>query len=409
MSSSWRARASLSLCFVLTASVASPAAAAWDEPPRRATIYLNFEGAALKKGGNAALGESRCVSGPVDYPASARDEAARAAIVQIVRDKLAPYAVRVVTEAPPPELPYTMVMLGGTPSVIGEEPSTFAQGCGVDCGNALARDTAVVFTDFEVSDKAVAFGALVALGPILGLDHIEGDEHIMYTYIDIGTQDKVWSTECVPIDESATFAKCGYVHEEFCPSGQQNDDAELLAFFGANSPDVEPPQVELLAPADGAELPGGDVAVVAAVSDDHEGFGWKLVVYQGDEVLFEAPAFAGETSWNLAGLSPGVYRVEVAAIDHDRNVGRDEATIHVGVPAPEGSTGEASDTDVEVVTDGGDNSTGDGAGGGAGGGADTGGEQEDGEKGCACELSSSPSGGSLAALLGLCGLRRRRR
>lgn len=405
MSSSWRARTPRFVGFILTASLASPAAAAWELPPRRATVFLNFDGAALKSGSNAALGESECVSEPVDFPAFAGEEAAKATIVQIVRDKLAPYAVRVVTEPPPPELPYAMVMFGGQGSIIGVSGSEFALGCATDCGNAQARDTGVVFTgiNFEVDTHTYAFGALLSLGQIFGLDFIiAGEDHIMRSTVDINVDDKVWATDCTPLRETSEWPLCGEVHQEFCPEGQQNDHAELLAHFGADSPDVEPPQVELVAPADGAELPEGDVAVEAQVSDDHEGFGWKLVVYADDAVVLESPAFAGETTWTLAALSPGVYRVEVAAIDHDRNVGRDEATIYVGVPAPADTTGDSAEQPTGGTSSGEDTTEGTDEGSG------TGSEQEEDVEGCACD-SSSPSGGWVAALLGLCWLRRRRR
>ncbi len=397
---------SLSLS-VLSLLAASPARAAWDEPPHRATLFLNFDGAHLEPGNNAALDQSKCLLSPVEYPAFQGDASERAAILQGATDLLAPFGVRVTDERPPPELPYKMIMLGGTPSDLPNPPEGYALACNFDCGDIFWRDTGMVFTALFPSDSAAVNGALHVFGQLSGLDILEDSSGLMASTISPGP--RTWGTTCMDVDLSFTSGNhCSYVHEVHCPADQQNDHAELLATYGADSPDVAPPKIELLAPADGAELVDFDIPIEVTVSDDHEGFGWKLVVEKDGAALLDAPAFDGETTWTLKNVPAGTYTITVSAIDHDRNVGTDTVTIHVGTPAPPGSstgdpttgdpttdaTGDAPTT-TRGTTDHDDSATS--------------GDMLADNDGCACAASPTPAPGALLTLLLGLGLVRRRR
>jgi MYXO-CTERM domain-containing protein len=405
-------RASVLLAATFTLTTTSPAVAAWDAPPHRATVFLNFDGGTLAPGENSSLMQEGCLDGPLEYPAFDRGDAVRQEIVAQFEAMLAPYGIRVTTSPPPPELPHTLVMLGGTPDVFGQGESVVSHSCSNDCGDLWSRDTIAVFTaNPEAGTNTLYNAALLAFGFSVGLNSVLGDEDVMRGYAGGGVVH--WSVDCVPLlDEPA---KCGYIHEEFCPPGQQNDHAELLALFGENTPDTVAPVVEILQPVDGTELAGTDLEIEAEVSDDHAGFGWKLVLRRDDVVLAEAPAYAGETSWQLNNLEPGAYQVEVAAIDHDRNVGRDVVTVYVGSPAPgPGSTsgdepgsssGDDSDTPTSGQTEGSDS---EGIPATTGEEATSEGLDDEAPQGCACTAASEPRGGALLILVGLAGLVRRR-
>ena len=120
---------------------------------------------------------------------------------------------------------------------------------------------------------------------------------------------------------------------------QPGDDvAELMAFFGANSVDDVPPTVTLLEPADGAMIePGTDVLVKAEVSDNFEGYGWRMMI---PEAGIESPAYFNEKQWSIK-PPKGTFTIRVEALDHDGNIGFAESVIHVGVePPPDPTTGE---------------------------------------------------------------------
>ena len=158
----------------------------------------------------------------------------------------------------------------------------------------------------------------------------------------------------------------------------------------------------ITAPADGLEVAAGStVDVTAEVSDDHEGFGWKVIFYKDDVLLEERPVYQGETAWNLAKLAAGVYRVRVEAVDHDRNIGADEVTIHVGVPAPATDTEGDSEGGTETTGETAGESTGDDTAATSGGGAM--------EEGCACHASGRPTQAIALVLLAGIAVGRRRR
>lgn len=397
-------------------------AADWNYPPHRGTIFLNFFGGEMTNGTNAALMESACIMGNVKYPGFASGEAKALAIIETFVSKLEPYGIRVAYEkAPPPELPYQMVMMGGRPSDVGFGGGTLGVSCSSDCGDRWWRDTTLAFTASSSQVSVIATTALQEAAHAFGLGHIDGQNMIMYPYATSGN--KVWAQECTKYNAATGSINCKPTHDIWCGGGAQDDNAELLAYFGANSPDTEPPVVEILSPEDGLELaPGSDVTLTAEVTDNHDGAGWKIMIYQDGELVDDRPAFAFEKEWELNGLPEGTYLLRVQAIDHDRNIGADEITIYVGTPA---QTTDSEGTDSEGTTDsvgsesagsesegsGTESGTSDGSSGasataGATAG-ETAGEMED--EGCACVSSERPATGGLWLLAGLLGLLGRRR
>jgi MYXO-CTERM domain-containing protein len=308
----------------------------WEDEPHYATIFLNFFGGPLTNGTNAAAMESGCVDGAgIMYPPFAGNEAFALTVIQVFENAMAPYAVRIAyEEAPPSHLPYSMVMMGGSPQDIGLGAGILGVSCSSDCGDQWWRDTTFAFTEESSSSLTLGNTALQEAAHAFGLDHIDGSEHIMYPFADSGA--KIWADGCTPYNDATGGISCTYVHDAFCgaDAGMQDDHAELLAFFGPNEPDISPPTVTITEPADGTEYPGPTgITIAADIADDHDGFGWRLVVLREGSDPQTVDAIQFEKSWNLD-LPEGVYTIRVEAVDHDRNTGEDEITIYVGEEAP---------------------------------------------------------------------------
>jgi len=400
----------------------------WKHPPHRATIFLNYFGGPMTNGTNSALMESTCISaGTFDYPGFAGSEAQALAIIETFESQLAPYGVRIAyEEKPPPELPYAMVMMGGTPQMLGMQNGVLGVSCSSDCGDRWWRDATLAFTSAANASQTntLATTALHEAAHAFGLAHIDlspNSGYIMHPFVD--NSERVWAQGCVEYNDATGGINCKPTHDIWCGGGAQDTHAEMMAYFGANSPDTEPPVVEILSPPSGQVLtPGSSVEVEAEVSDNHDGVGWKIMIYKNGELVDEQPAFVFETKWSLTGLPEGEYVLRVQAIDHDRNIGADEVTVVVGAQGST-STGDGDSAGSTGGTTGGTSDTGDDTGdntgeSGTSGSGDsdpastsaTGGGADDDAEGCACASGERPRPGIawlLLPLLALFGRRRR--
>ncbi|MCA9636840.1 MAG: hypothetical protein KC420_12505, partial [Myxococcales bacterium] len=201
------------------------AVAAWDFEPHRGTMFLNFYGGEMSGGNNSALMQSSCFNGKITYPGYKGTEAAALAMIEIFASRMEPYGIRVVYEkAPPPELPYQMVMMGGRPTDVGLPNGVLGVSCSSDCGDRWWRDTTLAFTGASSNSSLMGTTALQEAAHAFGLAHIDGQQHIMYPYASSGT--KVWSTECTPYNAATGPINCKGTHDVFCGGDAQNDDAE---------------------------------------------------------------------------------------------------------------------------------------------------------------------------------------
>jgi uncharacterized membrane protein YgcG len=394
---------------------------AWDEPPHRSTIFLNFFGGPLSGGKIASEGQSPCLGGPqnkVDYPAYGGSEQKALAVIQIFKDAAEPFGLRVAYEKTPPKhLPYSQVMMGGKPSAIGFGPGILGVSCNLDCGDQWLRDTTFAFTEESNNAGVLGTTALQEAAHSFGLDHIDGENNIMYPYATLGN--KVWADTCTPFNDATGGIGCKYVHVKFCPDNQtQNDVAELTAYFGVNSPDTEAPVVKMLSPMDGQQMSAGDMLhIEVEVSDNFEGYGWVLQV---PELKQEQQAYAGEKVWDFPAPPKGAYTIRVEAIDHDGNIGFAEAKIYVDQEPPASETGDEPTTSAgsDGSESGGSES---GGGGGSEGGSEGGGSSgvdadsadttpAEGDSGCGCrDAAPTPAPGWLLVVGGALMVRRRRR
>ncbi len=318
----------------------------WSSPPHRSTIFLNFFGAQMSPGSNAALNESPCLNAPMMWPGFNGTQAQALALIEVFERQMEPYGVRIAyDEVPPPQLPYAMVMMGGRPDMLGLGGSVLGVSCSSDCGDFWWRDTTFAFTENTNPNNAAVLGttALHEAAHAFGLAHIGDPTKVMNPFV--GSADVTWADTCTPYDDATGGINCQPTHDEFCDGGAQNTVAELLAYFGENSPDMEAPIVEITSPADGVELDvGSSVTIEVDVSDNHEGVGWKLVI---PEIEQESVAFSFERQWTLSALPEGVYTARVEAIDHDRNIGTDEIKIYVGVANDGGGDGTSGGVETD--------------------------------------------------------------
>lgn len=406
---------------VLTGDVTLPPGipeGAWDLPPHRTTIFLNFFGGPLKGGTNASESESPCLGNggnEVQWPGYAGSEQKALAIIQVFEDASAPFGIRIAYDkVPPKHLPYSQVMMGGDPGLIGLPNGVLGVACNLDCGDQWWRDTTFAFTEQSNDTNILATTALQEAAHAWGLDHIDGENNLMYPYATPGT--KVWADECTPYNAATGGIGCQSTHDKFCPGGSQNDVAELTAYFGVNSPDTIAPTVTMLSPANLATFKSGDnIHIEVEVSDDHEGYGWRLMI---PELGQELPVYNNQKTWDFP-ASKGAFTIRVEALDHDRNVGFAEAKIFVDVPVmepePDTTTGSMEETGdpMETATSGTPPTTSDSEGGG-----DVGGDssltavtedpnQEPDDKGCGCRSTAASPVWLLG--LGLFAARRRRR
>ncbi len=375
---------------------AVPAAApqpAWTAPPHRHTVYLNFFGGTFNLGNNAAESTTTCAIEDLGLPGFQGTENAALAIVDQFKEKMAPFGVRVVYEqAPPRHLPYSMVVFSDDISPLS--PGVNSITCDLDCGDLQWRDTTFVEAKGSQPASEIVYRALSITAFTWGLDYVVDLDDIMGWGASKG--DRNWGDTCTDLRKDWN-PNCPTNHAEFCPAGQQNATAELMAIFGPNTPDTEPPTVKLLSPADGATLPVGEPLIISAdLSDDHEGFGWHLVI---PELGIDDPCYDRKKEWTLQNVPEGTYTIRVEALDHDGNVGLDELSVHVG--------------EVAALTTGDD--TGSSGSGGSSSGSSSGGDDDsaasatggaEGDGGCACRARSSggPRGDGLIGLLGLAGL-----
>jgi len=380
-------------------------------PPHRSTIFLNFFGQeGMTPGNNAALNQSNCFNGETDWPGFMGSEAQALALIDVFEINMEPYGVRFAyEEAPPAHLPYAMVMMGGTPDLLGLGGGVLGVSCSSDCADRWWRDTTFAFTGAINPNNAAVLGttALHEAAHAFGLAHIGDPSRIMNPFVGSGVV--TWADSCTPYDDATGGINCQPTHAQYCDGNPaQNTNAELLAYFGENSPDVIPPTVNITFPEDGATFaPGEEILVEVEVDDDHDGFGWQLVIPELDQAV---QAYAFERSWTI-GFPEGEYTVRVEAIDHERNEGFDEVTIFVG-GAGEDDSGLDESGDGDGSGDDGSGDDGEGSGDEAGldGTGDDASALDDGgdESGCNCTTDQTPPlGWMVLGLMPLALLRRR--
>ncbi len=357
--------------------------------PHAQTLYIDFDGASLRPGSDGRLEQMSCIDGVFEFPGLDAGQAFVEATVERVRQHLEPFDVTVVwEERPDPSLPYTTVLVGGAPEQLGFDESTQGYACQVDCGNRVSGELVLVFENN--SEQALANTIVHEAAHAWGLDHVVDNASLMSPFSPV--DEATLLDRCVEISEATSSPVCIEEHETFCPPGQQNERAEMMARFGERRTDTQAPTL-LGLPDDvvGVE-PGQPFALNFDVEDDSGNPGVELRV-PGLDVRRTLDPSAPEYE---VYLPQGEHTLELRAIDHAGNE-RVEAITVLVQPMDEETTGgpEATDgDDDEGDTDGSDTET------------DSAGADGDAlESGCACTTrGGTGTSGSLLWLMlaGVC-------
>ena len=389
------------------AAVSPEPSPAWEDLegnqyPRKHTLFMNFNGEKLYNGSDNSAENMSSLAGAGTYPAFNGVESTALAIIQAVQADMETLGVVVAYQKRPSKtLPYTMAMIGGSWEDTNISDPAGGVAPGTDCEARGQRHVVYVF------DKAASTVGQEA-AHAWGLDHTTGPDRIMsYTP---GTN-KHFGDNCQPLCEEGCQGPgsigCRAIHEKYCGEGSetQNDLAELAFIFGTNEPDSEPPEVDIVDPAEDVVAEAGTTVNIAGfVHDNYGGVGWRLVVTRDGKTIIDEVDYDKKLAWGLKGLPTGVYVVTLEAEDHFGHVVQDTVTLYIGVEKPaetdsaEGSGEGGSEGSGDVPTTGFEPDT-TMTGTGTGTGTDPGGDADDG--GCRISAHAGGPAGLLAPLLGL--------
>ncbi len=161
----------------------------------RAVIYINFEGQRLRYGGSSSKQNTSWIlpqGWTVDIPAfhtgtlgGMNRAQAIARIVDYVRHDYRHWDA-VITTQRPTSGDYTMVMVGGHPSLIGEHNNTVGI-APLDYGNPNRNDVVFVFSESIYDLRQVASCISHEAAHSFGLDHVEPQSALMYPTLLPGT------------------------------------------------------------------------------------------------------------------------------------------------------------------------------------------------------------------------------
>ena len=305
-------------------------------------LYLHFDGLVVTKGNKSDAVSGTSFIGGGTVPAFVGDQAIRAQVVTLVKQLYAPYGIQIVTTRPTSGN-YDMAVIGGRPASLGlpypDGPSGGVVGVApMDCGSAMPRDIAFVFSDSIKSYAPNAYARVVAettaheSAHTYGLPHSNSGCDLM----SYGTCSslKTFLDKIMGMQDSGSN----------CGMGSMNSHQLLLKALGpatappaatdpptttdpppttpptnppATTPpaDTQPPVVRITSPASGAKIEA-TTKVTAIITDDH-GVTKADLLLDGKVVASRTtPPFEFSVS-----LAPGQHRLAVDAYDAAGNKG----------------------------------------------------------------------------------------
>ncbi|MEM6293687.1 MAG: hypothetical protein AAGA54_20600 [Myxococcota bacterium] len=335
----------------------APAPAAATVAPRNARVegvpelvYVNFGGAVLQEGcGNDARLDCSTLAGQFDgYVGPFRGNASqRLSIIQAARRGAADFGIRIVTERPPDDVPYTMIVYGdlGEQSFAGVAPY-------LDCGDERRGDTA--FSQGATGSNTGATLILHEAGHTWGLEHVDAETDIMHpSVVSNLTQQFVDSCFGIVADTGLgrTAGTCNEIHTRYCEPTFQNSRQTLLDLFGPTIPDVESPELEIVFPPDGATFVAPiSFSLRADVVDDLHPQFYDVELFNGDTPVGTRNDLGVEDQLEflVERPPPGDYALRVVIRDEAGNENEDMVRFTI---LPEGS--EIEDDGPATVGDGG--------------------------------------------------------
>jgi MYXO-CTERM domain-containing protein len=253
------------------------------------------------------------------------------AVVDCVQRAYLPFGV-VVTDQDPSPAPHFEAVVAGTPDEAGFDPSTggvspFA--CGV-IKNAVTYSFANLYGG-SVPD--ICWTVAQESAHAFGLDHEVLCEDPL-TYLSGCGSEKWFRDEVAP---------CGEFEARDCMCGgtTQNSFAEILTLFGPGAD--APPSVQIISPADGANVRKGFVVTANAV-DDIAIARVELLVNGRTQGVTTVPPYAITAP---PSISDGVQQVQVRAYDVYEAVATAEIQVTQGAPCDSADQCLASEACVD--------------------------------------------------------------
>jgi hypothetical protein len=254
------------------------------------------------------------------------------AITRQVNDLYLPYNLLVTTTRPAAG-PYTMVMVGGTPTVLGYD-ARLAGVAFMDCDNLQPAN--IVFA-FPSALRGNVHGLVVTIAQeaahSYGLEHSMDPTDIMYPKVDPAQRE--FPDRAGPI-----------AGDHLCGRDTQNPHRRLLETLGPwpggpkplddlMPPDTDPPTVVIREPG-AAAGPVPQPFTLRATVDDDSTIVEVTVEAVGSAGAARYSATRGPYAWSLAGFPPGPLTVKVTAVDTAGNRGETSLALTVGEEAAGG-------------------------------------------------------------------------
>lgn len=312
-------------------------------------LYINFDGAVLRRGcGNDSRHDCSSLADLFDGYVGpfVGNDSRRVAIVQAVRKDLADFGVRAITERPPAELGYTMVLYGD----LGEQ--TFAGIAPyIDCDNQWENDTC-----FAGAFQGSNIGSTIILQEAAhtwGLEHVNAPFDNLHPFVAQATPS--FRDECSKIVSNTDLVEvggaCNLVHEKFCDAGYQNSYRELLYLFGPAVPDTSPPRLEITSPlADSVHVLPTTIPLLGEVTDDLSPQYYDVTITRDGQKLYTGEGHRLELL--LRDPPAGDYELEVVVVDDGGNAGKDRIRFTVLPAGSEDPDTDSDAGDTEAAADG---------------------------------------------------------
>ena len=309
-----------------------------DLPPRHAQtpeiLYINFDGGILQSGcGNDPHHDCSTLAetfsgyvGPFEG-----DLGQRLNILTQARKDVADFAIQVVVERPPDDVPYTMVMYGdlGAQSFAGVAPY-------IDCEDRRGGDLS--FTQGFVTSQTGSTVILQEAAHTWGLEHVDAPSDILNPFKAAGLN-QAFLDQCFKIvantDLEATSGSCNQIHTKFCEIGYQNSWQEMMYLFGPHVHDTIAPTIEITSPEDeSVHVLPVTIPLLADISDNLDPQFYRVEVFANGM----AEPVSADTQPTLDLLinnpAPGDYELRAVVTDEEGNAAEDVVRFTI---LPEGS------------------------------------------------------------------------
>ncbi|MGE5181309.1 MAG: Ig-like domain-containing protein [Acidobacteriota bacterium] len=322
---------------VLVLAMLAPAAAFAQRAQSR-TVYLNRNGGTVLPGvTDSRTNHSSLVAAPIAIAPWSASPALWSDTVSCLQRTFAPFDVQ-ITDVDPGALPHLEAIFGGSGALLGMPPGVYGVSPMSTTCDVVENSIVFAFTDVMPQDaRTICEVTAQELGHSYGLDHelLAADPMTYLSY----AGERSFQNALASCGET-TPRPCGVQGYPSC-GAQQNSYAVLLARLGvAGTGDIEPPQVAITAPADGATVAPSFV-VTAAASDDQLVRRVALRIDGADAGTLTAPPWTFASSPDLA---PGEHVVEVTASD-----GTNDTTVEIAVTVPGADDGSARASQPQEV------------------------------------------------------------